>query len=413
MEPKWLKEKREEAKKRFATLPLPTKEEYWRRAKLDRIHFDRFTPLSYSKNGGVLGEASALLPTKLLTAGELLYGENTSPTSLSIELQKKGVVLTTLYQASQEKEAIVSKYLGRGFQGYEDKFLTQNEAFWQTGAFCYIPRGLTMEAPILITHSFSGAGKSSFPRLLVVVEAGAEATLLHYSTSQTEQDPNYLNGVMEFYVGEGAILNVIDLQALSYQTYEIAQKRIELGRDAKLKWALDIQGGRISKTNIETILNGEGSVAQVLGLMCGNQKQHLELYSKTQHVTPHTTADILVKATADDQATTIFQGMIRIEPTAQKTESYMCNNNLILSDTAHADSIPRLEIEADDVKASHGATIGEVDAEQMFYLRSKGLTEEEAQHLLINGFYEDIFGRIPSEPIREVLRKNLEVKWEE
>lgn len=413
MEPTWLQERRTKAAEEFAHTPLPVLEEYWRRTRLDRLHLERFAPLTTSQNGAVQGSAVRLLPVLLPLSGEILYGEKTSPASLDAECVKQGVVLTTLAKAAQEFGQILSEYLGRGFQERHEKFLLQNEAYWQAGALCFIPKNAVISSPILLTSHFSGNGKGIFPRLLVVVEKGAKATVIHYAASEAlPGESNYTNSVAEIYLGEGADLNFIDLQSLSNETIEIALKRAELSADSKLHWILDLQGGKVSKTNIETVLNGTNANAGVYGLVCGRNRQHLELYSKTQHIARHTTADILIKGTAQERAKTIFQGMIRIEKSAQQTESYMANHNLVLSEKAHADSIPRLEIEADDVKASHGASIGQVDREQLFYLRSKGLNREAAERLLVEGFYEEIFGKIPLEPIRELMRRNLEKKKE-
>ena len=410
MEPKWLTERRQKAAEDFKTLPLPKTDEFWRRTNLSRIPFDQFEPIQSVTNGAAKGSASRYLPVPMMVSGELLYGEKMSPATLDPNSQKAGVILDGLQNALEKYPELVLKYFGKGFQNRHEKFLAQNEAFWQTGVFCYIPKNTQVELPILLASHFSGGNQSAAPRLLIVLDKGAKTTIVHYASSETENDSIFLNNVVEIYIEEEAHLTYIDSQALSDQTFEIAQKRIELETNAKLKWVLDIQGSKLSKTNIETVLKGSGAAAEVLGLLCGNKKQHLELYAWTQHAAPHTTADILIKGTANDAAKTIFQGMIRIEKAAQGTESYMANNNLVLSEKAHADSIPRLEIEADDVRASHGATIGQVDAEQLFYLETRGLNREEAEHLIVEGFYEDIFGRIPVESVREVMRKNIEKK---
>ncbi len=406
MEPRWLQERRSKASKLEAGLPIPTQEEYWRKTNFSRIPFAKYSPVAATKNGAATGSASAFLPLKLLLAGEILYGEQTSPTTLDPEIQKQGVILAPISQAIEQHENLVSKYLGRGLKGRSEKFLAQNEAGWQTGVFCYIPKNVEVALPLLLTQHFSGDDRTLFPRVLVVLEKGAKATLLHYAFSAAEKN-NFVNSISEVYLSEGSTLTLIDLQDLSKKTAEVATKRVEVGKNATLKWILNIEGAKISKTDIETVLNGEGARAEVMGLVLAKEKQHLELCSLTQHVTPHTSADILIKSTADDQAKTIFQGMIRIEKEAQQTESYMANHNLVLSEKAHADSIPRLEIEADDVKASHGATVGQIDHEQIFYLKSRGLSKEVAERLLVEGFYEDIFGRIPLEEVRELLRKKV------
>lgn len=404
MEPRWLQERRKEAAQLNAKLPIPTMGENWRRTNFAKVPLDQFTPLPSSKNGANAEATSQHLPLKLLLSGELLYGEQTSPPQLDPALQECGVCLAPLAQACGQKESLVVKYLGRGFQRREEKFLAQNEAQWQTGAFLYMPPNTSVELPLLLTTAFAKEGSSLYPRLLVVLDKGAKATILHFSTSSAQNKNNFVNGVYEIYLEEGANLTWIDLQNWSHQTYEVAHKRTEVGANANLKWIMHLTGGKLSKTNLETVLNGEGANAEVIGLMQGKERQQLELCSITHHAVPHTRADILVKATADERSKMIFQGMIKIDKLAQQTESYMANHNLVLSDKAHADSIPRLEIEADDVKASHGATIGQMDKEQLFYLRSKGLTEAIAERLLIEGFYEDIIGRVPLEPVREWMR---------
>ncbi|OGQ47127.1 MAG: Fe-S cluster assembly protein SufD [Deltaproteobacteria bacterium RIFCSPLOWO2_02_FULL_46_8] len=410
MEPRWLQNRRSEAAKDFAMLPIPSKDEFWRRTDLKKVKMDRFTPLPASANGALEHAASKLLPVSISLSGEFLYGEKTSPVTLEKTWEEKGVILKPLNKALLENEDLVSKYLGRGLSGRNEKFLSQNDAFWQTGAFCYIPPNTTVELPLLMNGFYSSGGRAAFPKILIVLGQGAQATVIDLASSKTEEGENFLNGVTEVYLEENANLTWIDLQDLSVETSEVSLKRAELAGNAHLKWVTDVQGGKISKTNIETVLNGPGARAEVVGLFCGRGKQHLEICATTHHTAPYTTADILFKGTADDQSKIIFQGIIRIEKSAQQTESFMANHNMILNEQAHAESIPRLEILADEVKASHGATVGQVDKEKLFYLQSRGLTKEFAEQLLVDGFYEDIFGRIPLEPVRELMRKNMETR---
>lgn len=404
----WLQERRAQAAQLSANLPIPTTGEDWRRTNFGRVDLEQFKPLTPAQNGAGLGEASLLLPQKLLLAGEILYGEKTSPITLDKDLSKKGVILAPLSQACEKNAPLVERYLGRGFKNRVEKFLAQNEANWQTGVFLYIPPLTQVELPILLAACFTRETASLFPRLLIVLDKGAKANGLHLTTSQAQTNPNYVNTVQEIYLEEGAQLCWVEIQDLADQTYQVGLRRSEVGQNANLQWVIYQRGGKISKTNIETILNGEGAEARVSGLMQGKNRQHLELASLTHHRRPHTKADILIKATADDRAKTIFQGMIKIDKPAQQTESYLANHNLVLNNKAHADSIPRLEIEADDVKASHGATIGQVDAEQLFYLRSKGLSQARAEALLVGGFYEEVFGRIPIDPVHQLLQTYLE-----
>ncbi|MDO8494771.1 MAG: Fe-S cluster assembly protein SufD [Deltaproteobacteria bacterium] len=386
----WLETRKKEAAKIFAELPLPEKEEFWRRTNLRRFQLERFSPLSAAEAATGTDSVKTFLPAVI----------DNHPV-------EEGVIFKDLLAAVRENSDLAQEYLGRGLKGRNEKFLLQNEANWQTGKFLYIPRETEVSKPILIQQYFTGSQKSIFPRNVIVLDRFAKATLIVHSTSDCENEANYSNSILEVYLEEGANLQLIDLQNFSQKTLEIAHKRVEVGENANLRWVLEVNGAKTSKTNLETVLNGQGAEAFVSALILGNDKQHLELYSKTQHVAPNTHADILVKTTVDGQAKAVFQGMIRIEKTAQQTQSYMANHSILLSDTAHAESIPRLEIEADDVKASHGASVGQVDKEQLFYLRSKGLSAATAERLLIEGFYEEIFGKVTVPEVQEWLRRHV------
>src|SRR3989338_4733681 len=235
----------------------------------------------------------------------------------------------------------------------------------------------------------------------IVIKKGTEETLIQDDLAQE----------LEIYLEPDSKLIFADLQSLNAKNPESLNRRIQIEKGATLTWIMEVHGGSV-KNKIETFLNGEGAHAEILGLMCGRNKDKIEIASHTQHNVPNTTANILIKGTADDESQILFRGMIKIAKKAQQTNSYMANNNLLLSKKARADSIPKLEIEADDVKASHGATIGQVDKDQVFYLKTRGFSEKDAEQILIRGFYEDIFNRVPVEEIRERMRHNLGQKGE-
>lgn len=350
---------------------MTANQEYWRQTNFARQKLERFTAVSVADRRK--GTAS------------------------------QGIVFKELTKAAQENTELVRKYLGRGFAGREEKFLQQNDANWKSGSFLYIPKNCSAENPFTIQITSAEANQSTFPRTVIVLDQGATATVFLHSTSPHDTE-NFINSVTEIYLEANSKLELVEVQDFSSNTIEITQKRVELSDHANLHWTLIVNGAKVSKTNLETVLNGEGAEAEVAGLLLAKGKQHLELFSNTQHRVPHTQANILVKASVRDKAKTVFQGMIRIEKEAQQTNSYMSNRNLVLSKTAHADSIPRLEIEANDVKASHGASIGELDREQLFYLRSKGLDKVAAEQLLMEGFYEEVLGKIASPEIREKLK---------
>ena len=399
-----LEQKRKIAAQQETALPYPTTAEYWRRTHFARANLAQFKHLE--KEIQVDQKASDFLPNNMTFSGEILFGEQCSAPILSEDLKKQGVILLHLKDAIEQYGDLVLKYLGRGLKDKQhEKFWLQNEAYWQTGVFCYIPANVVVENSILLVQSFTQPQQSLFARTVIVVGKNAQLNLVSLNHSSKETEKNYTNNVIETYLDDGAHLEWVDVQNFSLATYETTLKHTELSANSNLKWFMDLRGGAMAKTDVETLLQGENAHAEIIGLVAAKQKQHLELCTWTHHKSPHTTADILVKGTVNDKAKTVFQGMIKIDKPAQFTESYMANHNLLLSEQAHTDSIPRLEIEADEVKASHGATIGQVDKEQMFYLNSRGFSKQAAEQLLVQGFCEDVFAKVSNETTRDWLRQ--------
>ena len=408
----WLNERRKEAEAFFQKLPIPSKGEAWLKTHFAREGLEGLASVVNVSNGLDAIEAQKWLPIPFLSAGCFLYGDQHSHPHLEESLKKQGVILLPLAEAAEKHSALVQQHLGKSLAKREEKFLAQNEAFWADGFFLYIPKDCNIETPILLVNGFTKNGITLCTRGLVVVETGAKANILHFSASKNSQ-ASFNNSTMEIFVRPAAHLLWTDLQDFSPTTFDYSFKRIEVSADAHFEGILDLQGSKKGKCDLETVLNGSGASTDIFGLICADHKQHLEVNSLTHHVAPNTTANILIKATAKDEARTVFQGMIRIDKAAQKTNSYMENHNLILSEKAHTDTIPRLEIDADDVKASHGATVSHVDPEQMFYLKTRGLNGPDAEHLLVEGFYEDLFRHVPDETIRALLRRKAEQKEEQ
>ena len=412
MEPVWLQERRQRALEQYTALPIPAKGEGWIRTNFAKDKIETLAPLTQISNGVKAEEIAAWLPTPLLSVGSLLYGEKNSHPFLEESVRQQGVILLPLAKALEQFPDKIAPFLGTVSCDRDNKLIAQNDAYWNTGVFLYIPKDCALSGPIVLVQNCSSEGTSLLPRVVVVAEAGSKTTVVHYAISQNKEKINFVNGIFEIYVQQNAQLNWIDLQNLGENTFDFAWKRVEVAQGATFNGFLELQGGRKGKWDLEVCLKGPGAKSEIVGLVQLNKKQHLELNSLTHHTTPETTANILVKTSVTDEARSVFQGMIRIEKAAQKTNSYMANHNLLLSDHCHADTIPRLEIEADDVKASHGATISHVDSEQMFYLQSRGLETTDACQLLVDGFYEDIFGRIPVPEVRELMRKNTQRKQE-
>jgi Fe-S cluster assembly protein SufD len=294
--------------------------------------------------------------------------------------------------------------------GWDEKFAAHNAALWEHGLLVVVPRGLVLDEPLYVRVANAVDGGSLFWRLLVVAEEGSRFTLIEEYTSANEQVGGYSNAVVELFVEQGAKLEYVSLQNLSQQTWHFASHHARVGRDAELDWVAGGFGSKKGKTRIQNDLAGPGATSRVTGAYFADASQHLDYDTFQEHMAPNTTSDFAFKGALRDEARTVWRGMIRVERDAQKTNAYQENRNLLLSKDAHADSIPGLEILANDVRCTHGATLGQVDREQLFYLMARGLPRAEAERLIVRGFFQDVLDRVELEPVREALGDALEAR---
>ena len=288
-----------------------------------------------------------------------------------------------------------------------DPFVARNEARWSDGVLVYVPRGSRLAEPVRLEVGAPEGGLDW--RALIVLEEGAEAEVWERYSSEGEA---LFNGVVELVVGDGANLRYVCEQQLSEQSWVFATQRAEVGRDANLEWVALGFGSARGKVRMETKLAGRGSSARVTGAYAGAGSQHLDYDTTQEHAAEDTTSDLAFRGVLADRATAVWRGMIRVDPGAQRTDAFQESRNLLLSTAAHADAIPGLEIEADDVRCTHAAAVAQVDPEQLYYLRSHGLAEPEAQRLVIEGFLQELVERAQEGPIREALRDELGARLE-
>ncbi|MFN9364376.1 MAG: Fe-S cluster assembly protein SufD, partial [Planctomycetota bacterium] len=246
-------------------------------------------------------------------------------------------------------------------------------------------------------------GGADISHLLVILEEGAEATLLTEHNSNHNRATGFHCGGSELIVGPRGRLRYVTLQDLGQGTWHFAHQKALVDRDASLQWTIGALGSRLSKVNQHVELVGVGAESQVNGAMFTENTQHLSYHTLQYHRAASCRSDFLYKAALQDQSRTVWRGMIKVDPAAQKTDGYQRNDNLLLSEKARADSIPGLEIEADDVRCTHGSTSGRVDEELIFYARSRGFTRKEAIQMIVTGFFQQIFDRITIESVREAL----------
>lgn len=398
-EPDWLTRRRREAWDRFLELPAPsTGDEEWRRTDIRLMRLDRYALPLETPAGDV--------PPALLTAGVDLGGQSTSFGGVPYESRldnhwaNQGVVLGSLDANAAEHSALIERYLCSAVGPEVDKFAALSAACWSGGTLVYVPRGVVVDQPLHILSALAETG-TDLGRILIVLEEGAEATILS-ETAGGATDGLHA-GAVEIFVGPGARLRYVNLQHWGTGVWHFAHQKAVVDRDASLQWTIGALGARLAKVNQHVSLVGRGGEAQVNGVMFTEGKQHLSYHTLQRHEVEGCRSDLLYKGALQDHSRLVWRGMIKVDHGAQKTDAYQRNDNLVLSEHARADSIPGLEIEADDVRCTHGATAGRVDDEQVFYARCRGLTRKEAVRMIVAGFFQQVFDRITIDSVREAL----------
>jgi Fe-S cluster assembly protein SufD len=294
--------------------------------------------------------------------------------------------------------------------GADEKFAAHNAAEWKHGLLVRVPAGVEIPQPLYVRVTGSVADAAQFWRLLIVAEEGARFSFIEEHASASPELAGYSNAVSELFIGDGAKLEYVSIQNLSQETWHFASHRARVGRDAELDWVAGGFGSKKGKIRIENDLAGQGATSRVTGAYFADGMQHLDYDTLQKHLAPSTTSDFAFKGALRDRATAVWRGMIKVEKDAQKTNAYQENRNLLLSPKAHADSIPGLEIQANDVRCTHGATVSQVDRDELFYCMARGLSRGEAERLIVRGFYQEIFDRIELEPVRTALQTALEAR---
>jgi Fe-S cluster assembly protein SufD len=323
-----------------------------------------------------------------------------------------GATVLSLAEAVDSHPALVAGKLG-ALAPSEDPFVARNEAGWRDGVLVHIPAGTKLSEPIRVELALDEDGAAVYWRTLIVLEEGAEAEIWEHASSAGDETDAMLNSVVELHVGQGAALRYVNTQDISERAWIFSSQRAQVERDGRLDWtALGFGSGR-GKVRMETNLAGPGSEARVTGGYAGAPGQHLDYDTTQEHAAPNTFSDLAFRGVLAAGATSVWRGMIRVDPGAQQTDAFQESRNLLLSPDAHADAIPGLEIEADDVRCTHAAAIAQVDRDQLFYLTSRGLSPAEAKQLIIEGFLESLVERLAEGPVREEVSAALQQRLAE
>ncbi len=415
-EPAWLIERRREAFARFQAFAWPNlRDEEWRRTDIRALKLDPF-----AGTVGAIAEPSAAAKATLEPSWETLrasYGAGIQHINgVAIQRAKVelpgGAIFVDLATAAREHPELLQKHLmTEAVKASHDIFAALHGAFWTGGTLLYVPKGVRLEAPLFSLNGLANEGSVDFSHTLVILEEGAEATLIQETAGLGRGNAPALHvGAIEILQAKGSNLRFVNIQNWDSATWHFSRERALVGQDASLQWTVGGLGARLAKVNQEVALVGQGAKAQVNGVMFTTERQHLAYYTRQDHAAPHTTSDLLYKGGLKDKSRIVWKGMIRVEKDAQRTDAYQKNDNLVLSDQARADSIPGLEIEANDVRCTHGATAGPVDEEMIVYCQARGIPRETATRLIVEGFFANVYDRITVEPVRETLRQAVAEK---
>ncbi|MCC7119000.1 MAG: Fe-S cluster assembly protein SufD [Anaerolineales bacterium] len=342
--------------------------------------------------------------------GQITLLPGGSQVELNETLIEKGVVFTDFRTAEKNHSELLKKLIGQIVKVDEGKFAALASALAENGVLLYVPENVTVEYPLHSVLWGPGGNLAHFSHLIVWVEAGASVTYVHEAASPDEAEPAMHTGVVEIHVGENANLRFVELQSWGRHVWNFSHERARVERGGNLDWIFGAVGSKLTKNFSDLDLAGEGAQGRMSGFYFTDGVQHLDHDTQQNHLAPRTTSDLLFKGALRGKSRSVWQGMIYVAPGAQKTDGYQANRNLVLDDQARADSIPGLEILADDVRCTHGATVGKLEQEPLFYLKSRGIPQKEAERLVVEGFFDPIMQRIPFEGVRERFQQAIHDK---
>ena len=406
-----LKAQRMAAWENFESLPMPsTSDEAWRRTDIRGLDVDQVKMQASAKTPVA---AELLQPLVAESHGALLVLQPGHAPDLQTEddFQEQGVVFTDWATAVREHAEILDRYMDTVVPAEDGKFAALAAAMSQEGVLLYVPAGVKLQQPLHSIFWAPGTDAAFFHRVLIVLERGASAVFFHEAASPTEIEGQTVHaGIVEISVAEEASLKFVEVQNLGRHVWNFTHERAKVAREGRLDWIFGAVGSQLTKTFSDLDLTGQGAEGRFSGFYFASERQHFDHDTQQNHLAPNTMSDLLYKGALVNQSRSVWQGMIYVAPEAQKTDGFQANRNLILSKKARADSIPGLEILADDVRCTHGATVGQLEELPVYYLMTRGFPREEAERMMIDGFFAPIMERIPFEGVRERFRGMIEAK---
>ena len=369
--------RREDALQKFSPMPMPKeKDEDWRYTEIEKLKLENFAPFE--------------------------SGTRITATDLSEDLLRHGVIFTDINYALEKYPAALN-YFFKGINIDKDKFLALSAAHFSHGYFLYIPKNLYIKEPIRI--NLAAEGKNSILHNLIIIEPNSQADVLEEYANKDAGDEQLNAYITEVFANTNSRANFYHVNNWTGNVYNFTNLVGTTERNASINWVSGCFGGKLNKLRVDTNFNGQGSSCSNLGIFMGKGKEHIDFTTNAYHNAENTTNDILVDGILKDESSSVYRGLIKIPKEGQKTNSYLANHILKLGGKTLANSIPSLKIDANDVKASHGATVGQINEEHLFYLMARGLSRQEAERLIIEGFFEPVIQKIPLEELREKIRE--------
>lgn len=410
-EPSWLQDSRNAAWEIYFQSPMPTtRDDDWRKTEIDNIDLSTFITVDPLKNKATKVPAMEILQSALAKLGEPAgqfvddYESQTQYATINPELAKQGVIFLPLTEAIEKHPELVKKIFETGKPlASDDKFTLMNKALFNSGLLLYVPKNVVVDGPFVsaVNLPVGPTGQAVFPRVVVVAEANSHVTLVSAfanaeaaASEKSATGTTLSNSFFEITVGQGAKVTVMAVDKLSSDVFAVSRVRTHIHKDGVFNLTTAGLGGKQIKSDIETIMVEPGSHSDIRGVVLGDGSEHFSYNTIQEHTCPDTTSNINFRVALKDTSSSVYQGIVKVDKIAQRTNAFQSNKNLLLGTEARADSIPRLEILADDVKCSHGATVGPVDKEQLFYLNCRGLNLKEAEELIVRGFFVQILDDI-------------------
>jgi len=408
-EPEWLRAERLRAWQIYEATPLPTRKlEEWRYTDPAQLALDEVVVVEPGSGAEPPAGALALVaPSRTAAARVLLVDGDAPRIELPEELRAQGVILMELAQAAREHPELVRAHLGAELPPEAGKFHALSAAAWSAGIFLYVPRGVRIDDPVRVGRWIDRGGIAVFPRTLILADEGSHLAYVEEFASPDLRTPSLSLGGVEIVARDGAHVQYVAVQRWGRGVRHLAMQKTIARRDADLDTLVVNLGGTVARVELAASLEGPGARSDMLGLYFADADQHFDHETWQDHVAPSASSDLLYKGALLDRSRAVFRGIIKVFPGAQRTDAYQKNRNLLLSPEAEATSLPNLEIEADDVRCSHGATVGQLDREELFYLMSRGLTREQAERLVIHGFFGEVLSRLPLPEVAEELREAI------